>query len=62
MAVSEAQKRANQKWDKDNMMTLGCRLKKEDAEAFKAYCAAKGTTANTALRDYVLSCIGKAEP
>lgn len=31
MAITEAHKRANQKWDKQNMMTLGVRLKKSDA-------------------------------
>lgn len=53
MAISEAHKRANQKWDKENMMTLGVRLKKKDAMAFKEYAAAQGRTANALLKEYV---------
>lgn len=55
MAISEAHKRANQKWDKENMMTLGVRLKKKDAMAFKEYAASQGRTANAILKDYVFS-------
>lgn len=53
MPISEAHKRANQKWDKENMMTLGVRLKKKDAMAFKEYAAAQGKTANALLKEYV---------
>lgn len=55
MAITEAHKRANQKWDKQNMMTLGVRLKKTDALAFKEYAASQGRTANAILKDYVFS-------
>lgn len=55
MAITEAHKRANQKWDKQNMMTLGVRLKKADAIAFKEYAASQGRTANAILKDYVFS-------
>lgn len=58
MALTESRKRANAKWDKENMATLGCKVKKSEAEAFKAYCAANGKTANTELKDHVLRCIG----
>ena len=58
MAISEAKKKANAKWDSENMATIGVRLKKEQAESFKAYCAERGKTANAALREYVLDCIG----
>lgn len=59
MAISEARKNANNKWDKANMSTLACKVKKKDAEAFKAYCEAKGKTANTELKEYVMQCIGQ---
>ena len=36
MSVSEAHKKGNRKWDKENMTTLGCKVKKEEAELFKA--------------------------
>jgi len=57
MAVTESRKKANAKWDAENMMTLGCRVKKDQAEKFKTYCAEIGKTSNAVLRDYVLDCI-----
>lgn len=59
MPISEKKKASNAKWDKENMATLGCRVKKTEAEAFKQYAAQRGTTANTLLREYVQGCIGK---
>lgn len=50
MAVSDAQKKAAAKWDKENMTTLGCKVKKSEAEQFKAYAKEQGTTANSLLR------------
>ncbi len=60
MAVSESKRKANDKWDRENMATLGCKIKREQAEKFKARCAADGKTANTVLRDFVLKYIGEA--
>ena len=59
MPPSESQKRASLKWDKENMIVLGCKVKKTQAEAFKAYCTIQGRTSNAVLRDYVLGCIGE---
>lgn len=61
MAVSEAKKKANAKWDSENMATLACKVKRTQAAAFKSYCAERGLTSNTALKDYVLGCIGEGE-
>lgn len=57
MAVSESKKKANMKWDSANMATLACKVKKEQAEQFKAYCAGAGKTVNAVLQDYVVDCI-----
>ena len=57
MAISEARKAANSKWDKEHMATLGCKVKKEEAEAFKAYAKEQDKTANTVLKEYVYKCI-----
>ncbi len=57
MAISEAHKRANQKWDKENMMTLGVRLKKKDAMAFKDFAKSQGKTANAVLKEFVFKCL-----
>ncbi|MCH5317907.1 MAG: hypothetical protein J1E05_08015 [Eubacterium sp.] len=54
---SDAQKKANRKWDKENMITLGCKVYRSDAELFKEYAAEKGKTSNTLLKEYVIECI-----
>jgi hypothetical protein len=59
MPISDKKKASNAKWDKENMLTIGCRLKRIEAEAFKQYAATQGKTGNTLLKEYVLSCIGK---
>ena len=61
MAPSDAQKRAVIKWDKENMAVVGCKVKKEQADRFKAYCSEIGKTSNAVLRDYVLDCIGEKQ-
>ena len=57
MSPSNAQKKAAAKYQKENIASLACRVKKEQAEKFKAYCAEHGKTSNAVLREYVLSCI-----
>lgn len=61
MPVSDAKKKANAKWDSENMTTLGCKVKKDHAEKFKSYCSSIKKTSNAVLRDYVLDCIGEKE-
>lgn len=60
MAPTEAQKRASAKYQKENISSLACRVKKDQAEKFKSYCEAQGKTSNAVLREYVLDCIGEA--
>lgn len=43
------------------MAVVGCKVKKEQADRFKAYCAEIGKTSNAVLRDYVLDCIGEKQ-
>lgn len=61
MPVSDAKKKANAKWDSENMATIGCKVKKSQAEKFKDYCKGQGKTSNAVLRDYVLECIDEKE-
>ena len=61
MAPTEAQKRASAKYQRENIASLACRVKKDQAEKFKEYCAGMGKTSNAVLRDYVLECIGEKE-
>lgn len=55
--TSESQKRANAKWDRENMTVLACKVRKEVADKFKKACAAEDTTSNAvlqqAVRDYI---------
>ena len=57
MPVSEAKRKANQKWDAENMTVIGCKVRKDVAEAFKAECKRRGTTVNAvflqAMRDFM---------
>lgn len=59
MAISEAQKKASAKWDKENMITLGCKVYRHEAEAFKEFAQKQNKTANTILKEYVLNCISE---
>lgn len=59
MVISDAQKKASKEWDKKNMTTLGCKVKKEEAAAFKEYAKEQGKTSNTVLKEYVHKCIKK---
>ena len=46
MPLTDAKRRANTKWDAANMTVLGCKVRKEKAEEFKAQCRAAGITPN----------------
>lgn len=47
---TEAQKRARDKWDRENMIVLGCKVKRTDAERYKSAAAARGTTCSEVMR------------
>jgi len=59
--VTDAQKRASNKYNAEHMATLGCKVKKKQATAFKEYAKNQGKTANTVLKDFVLKCIDNKE-
>ena len=44
--VSDIQKRARNKWAAANMTVLGCKIRKDKADLFKAECKAAGTSPN----------------
>ena len=54
MTVSRAKRASNNKWDKENMKIVACKIRKEDAEN-------NNTTPNSLLRNYIYQCIGKTE-
>ena len=55
--VSRAKRASNNKWDAENMVVLGCKVKRDKADAFRAACKAGGTTPNAvftkAIDDYM---------
>ena len=53
----EVHKRNNVKWDRENMRSLSCRVRTEQADIFKQYCAENNTTPGRIIKDYVLSLI-----
>lgn len=61
MPPSEAQKRAADKYNREHMATLGCKVTKKQAESFKAHCQSKGSTTNKVLRDFVIDSINAFE-
>ena len=61
MSVSRAKRASNNKWDKENMKIVACKIKKDYAEAFKQYADEKNTTPNALLRNYIYNCIEKGE-
>lgn len=50
---TDAQKRARNKWDAANSTVIGCKMRRDDADAFKAAAQADGTTPNELIRDWI---------
>ena len=44
--VSRAKRASNNRWDADNMTVLGCKVKRDKADAFRSACKESGTTPN----------------
>lgn len=49
-SMYESQKRASAKWDKENMMIVGAKVRREFAAEFKAACKAAGTSPNAVIK------------
>lgn len=58
MAVSRSKRAANNKWDKENMKIIACKIRREQAERFAQYAEDNGTTVNNLLKNFVLEKIG----
>ena len=57
--VSEKRKAANRKWDLENMRSVSCRLRREDAELFRQYCTENNTTPGAYLKDHIHNILEK---
>jgi len=58
--MTEAQKKANKKWDSQNMTVLGCKVTKDKAKAFRDACAALGVIPNQILKEVIDRTIAEA--
>lgn len=54
MATSQAQKRANEKWQKENYEFIKLRLNKGEKEKIQETAQAEGKSINQYIRDRVL--------
>lgn len=50
---TDAQSRARNKWDAENMSVISCKLKREIAETFKTAAKSRGTTPNELIRGWI---------
>lgn len=50
---SEAQKRAKNRWDAENMAVVSCKMRRDLADSFKAAAKANGTTPNELIRGWI---------
>ena len=62
MAVSEAKKASNAKWDADNMAYQTVKVRRQLLDDFKAACAARGDRVNTVLREAMEAYISQGSP
>lgn len=51
--VTRAKRISNNKWDAVNMVSITCKLRKDEAERFKEACRRKGVTQNSIFRQAV---------
>ena len=61
MAVSDAKRKSNEKWDKENMAYQTVKVRRELLERFKATCAERGDRVNTVLREAMENYITRDE-
>ncbi len=50
MSLTDAKRKANNKYIKENMTVLGCKVKKTDADLFREIAKQRNTTINAALK------------
>lgn len=59
MPKSEKARISDARWKQKNLLVVGCKLYRGDAQAFKDYAAAQGRSVNDLLREYVAQCLGR---
>ena len=61
MAVSDAKRKSNEKWDRENMAYQTVKVRRELLEQFKETCAERGDRVNTVLREAMENYITRGE-
>lgn len=59
---TEKQKKSRNKWDAAHMAVLGCKVRKDRAEQFKAACKERGTTPNAVFLAAISAFMEKEKP
>lgn len=62
MPLSEAKRKANNKWDAENMEKLGVKVRKTYGAAVRAKAAREGTTVNAILKSALDEFLGPDKP
>lgn len=57
--ISDAQRKASNKYDAAHYVTLAAKATRAEAEAFRAWCESNGKSVNAALIDYIRACISQ---
>ena len=58
--TAENGKKTGKNWDKENLRTVACRIRVQEAEAFRALAERMGTSAHAMLSGYVRQCLEQA--
>lgn len=53
MPISDARRRANEKWNAKNIVKVGCNVSRSLHDQFKKACEAQGDTMHSVLRDCI---------
>ena len=61
MSISDSQKAAAVKWDKENMTNIACRVTKEKAKKFRLACQKNNSNPNAVLLAYINNYIKESE-
>ena len=59
--VTRAKRASNNRWDKENMTILACKVRKDYADTVKQQATRRGTSVNAVLLNAVSEFMGKAE-
>jgi hypothetical protein len=61
-ALSESKRRANNKYIKENMTVLGCKVRKDYADRIRAAAASQGDTVNAIIKRGLDAYLEEYEP